>query len=441
MKRKLFVIIAASVLVCTAVTGCAASPDSSSSDKAESTIKETTGQSDAGDEEKTDSKKKDKKKKKNDGKSEERSLAQRMAGKYSYHTSGEDGEEEYYIMDVVPFGDNLYAFCGRVFPDGDDSFAAYTFWATEFIPYDADEMRSTDGDEVKVNELRFSVMSNAGKYWDSGHAGTIALTDKGLVFEGFDHEGFLVPDNDESRLFLKDDRVEDTFDYVKDGKGDDELEGLWILDREGADLYIEFAGANMYMYSKDPGSEVFYAAGGCEYSDGAFLCTANCLGGGGMPLELDCRYETDGDTLRLSVSSYDLADEIPAKGKYTKIKDGGVHVTTMDEVTFDSESFGMFGADRETDESGSQEYYGVFVTSAKDPDKCTPTIDKLEEEGFDGSLVVYTPDYSELNPEPYYVVTTGLYTSESEAKEALSRVKAAGFTDAYVKFAGVYKGD
>jgi len=88
-------------------------------------------------------------------KAEKKTLAQRMAGKYSYHASEEDGEEEYYTMDVVMFGDNLYAFCGQAFSDDDESLEAYTFWATEFIPFDADEMRSAAGDTVKVNELNF----------------------------------------------------------------------------------------------------------------------------------------------------------------------------------------------------------------------------------------------------------------------------------------------
>ena len=49
---------------------------------------------------------------------------------------------------------------------------------------------------------------------------------------------------------------------------------------------------------------------------------------------------------------------------------------------------------------------------------------------------VYTSDFEELNPEPYYVVTAGLFTTEEEANEALDKAKASGFTDAYVKYAG-----
>ena len=38
-------------------------------------------------------------------------------------------------------------------------------------------------------------------------------------------------------------------------------------------------------------------------------------------------------------------------------------------------------------------------------------------------------------------MTTGLYISESDAKEALAEVKEAGFPEAYVKNAGSYTGD
>ena len=372
-----------------------------------------------------------------------KSLAQRMAGKYSFHHSDEEGNEEFYIMDVVPFGDNLYAFCGQAMPEDYESLEAYTFWASEFIPYDADEMRSTEGDKVTVNELRFSVMSNAGKYWDTGHKGTVTLTDDGLVFEGFDQEGFLVPDNDDSRLFLKDDRVEDAFGYLKhktDG-GDEKLQGLWILDDKEADLYLEFNGSDLYVYKKDPSTEVFYAAGGCEYSDGSFECTASCLGYGGQPNGLSCDYKVTDDTLEIKIKETDFAEVIPDSGSYLRVKDGSVPVVTMDEVKLDSESIGMFGGNADTYELTSKGYYGVFVSSARASEKLAPVMDKLEEAGFMESCIIYTPDLSGLNPEPYYVAATGLYSSESRAEEALSEVKAAGFKDAYVKKAGSYTGD
>lgn len=448
MKRSLAIIIIG-LTSATLLTGCGSKSADKGLKDTTATLNEKTDEKEEAEDDKQDeedpsgktekeTEKKDEEAKKPDGKS----LAQRMAGKYSYHISDEEGTEEFLTMDVVPFGDNLYAFCGQAMPEDYESLSPYTFWVSEFIPYDEDEITSTDGNTVTVNELCFSIMSNAGMYWNSGHKGTITLTDDGLVFEGFENEGFLVPDNDDSRLFLKDDRVESAFPNLYDGKGNDELEGLWILDRKGGDLYIQFAGANMYMYCKDPGSEVFYAAGCCDHYKGSFDCLANCIDSGGMPFELNCDYKIDGDTLTLVFSSPDdVPEKVPAKGEYKRIKDGHAHVTTMDEVEFTSDSFGMFGGNQNYDELKRQEYYGVFVSSAKSSEGCTPTVDKLEEAGFVREPVVYTPDFSELNPQPYYVATAGMFTSENDANETLAKVKKAGFTDAYVKYAGTYIGE
>lgn len=278
-----------------------------------------------------------------------KSLAQRMAGKYSYHYSDEEGNDEYYIMDVVPFGDNLYAFCGLAMPEDNEELGAYSFWVSEFIPFDADEMTDTDGDTVTVNELRFSIMSNAGKYWDAGYKGTITLTDDGLVFEGFDQEGFLGQEHDGSRLFSRNDRVESAFSYLKDDsrKAPEELQGLWVQSDGYNDLYIEFSGPNMYIYRKEPDHEVFYAAGGCDFHDGSFDFVGNMIENGGMPFEFTGEYKTDGNDLTLKVQGPDVSELFDGSEDYRRVTDREVHVTTMDEVELTSDSFGMFGGDQD----------------------------------------------------------------------------------------------
>ena len=441
MKKRILIL---GIILCTLLAGCSTGgnlpdtvdvPESTTEEEAEDT-------EDGGKDEAALSKKKKKKdvKEKSSGK---KSLAQRMAGKYSYHYSDQDGNDEFYVMDVVPFGDNLYAFCGQAMPDDYKSLEPYTFWASEFIPYDKDEITSPDSDSVTVNELRFSVMSNAGKYWDSGSKGVISLTGDGLVFEGFDNDRFLVPEDDDSRLFLKDERVEDTFGYLTNDKsgGDEKLQGLWILDNKGADLYLKFEGSDLYIYKKAGDSKVLFVAGGYTFSDGSLQCGASCLGDGGMPYELAWDYKVSDDTLILKYTGYDLPEGFPENAKFSRIKDGDVHVITMDEVEIDSAVLGMPAGSFDIDELTSREYYGVFVSSAKASAKLDPVIQKLEENGFVGSGIVYTPDFEGLNPEPYYVATTGMYISESDAKEALSDVKSAGYTDAYVKKAGKYTGD
>ncbi len=230
---------------------------------------------------------------------DKKTLAERMTGKYSYHYSGDNEEDEYYIMNVVNFGDNLYAYCGQAMSD-DEIYEAYSFWATEFIPYDADELSSNDGDKVKVNALNFSIMSNAGKYWDSGHTGTITLADDGLVFEGFDKDGFLVPyDSDESRLFLKNERVEDFFSYLKEDNAatDADLQGYWRNSEGDVESYIRIVGSNMYFYKKVPDQEVFFAAGGCDFHDGSLEFMGNKIDSGGQTFEFTADYKVEGDSL------------------------------------------------------------------------------------------------------------------------------------------------
>lgn len=449
--RKAFATVLTFLMSGMLLAGCAGNPASDQGGKTEAVTEEEKASEGVTEEEKEsqdvsrDEDKPEKKKRKirKEESSEKKSLAQRMTGTYSYHYSDENGRDELYIMDVVPFGDNLYAFCGQAMPEDDEDPEAYTFRVSEFIPYDADEITSADGDTVTVNELRFSIMSNAGKYWDAGCKGTITLTDDGLVFKGFDNEGFLASDNGDSRLFSKDDRVQDAFSYLKDDNqgAPEELQGLWVQSGQDSDLYIEFSGSNMYIYRKDPDHEVYYAGGGCDFHDGSFDFVGNLIDSGGMPFEFTCEYKADGDELTIKAQDKDVTDLFSAREDYSRASDRGVHVTTMDEVELTSDSLGMYGSSQDYGELKSQDYFGVFVSSAKSPEDCSETINRLEEAGFSRSVIVYTPDFSNLNPEPYYSVTPGLYMSENSANEALSKVKAAGFTDAYVKNAGSYTGD
>ena len=331
-----------------------------------------------------------------------RSLADRMAGKYSYHHAGENGEEEFYIMDVVNFGSNLYAFCGQSMPGDYESLEAYTFWATEFIPYDSKEMKSTDGNKVRVNELNFSVMSNAGKYWNSGHTGTIELTNDGLVFEGFDHDGFLVPDNDDSRLFLKDERVGNAFSYLKNTAGDDELQGYWVNDDNDVDLYALFSDSNLYMYRKSRDEEVFFVAGGCDLHNGSFDFRGNLIQNGGMPFEFSADYKVDGDRLSLEIQGPDMPPQVSEKTVFEHVSEKDIHVTTMDEVVFNEDSFGPFGSESSDIDEVGEPYCGVLYWYKQIQDSGR-SWDEMEKYNSRTALVQHGWPYSTDNNEVRYV--------------------------------------
>lgn len=319
------------------------------------------------------------------------SLAKRMCGKYSYHIGGNGRDnEEYYTMHVVSFGDNLYALCGQARVDDYGSFETYSFWVSEFIPYDADDMRSKDGNQVKVNELCFSVMSNAGKYWGAGNTGTVAVTSEGLLFEDFQDEEFLCPAEYGSRLFLRDDRVEEVFPYLyydPEGLIDDasrQLQGLWMLEDEGAPIFLEFKDSDLFIYQKAFDTEVFYAAGAYTCSNGELAANMTVLGNGKMPEGLLADYEVRGDQLQAEFKEFPC-EVLPLPERSCTFKRAGaadIHLVTMDDA---AESDDQHSADL------GYSYYAVFVSAAKDKSECASTELRLEEAGFESS-VIFAPD-------------------------------------------------
>ncbi len=101
----------------------------------------------------------------------------------------------------------------------------------------------------------------------------------------------------------------------------------------------------------------------------------------------------------------------------------------------------LSGTDTSALPSSGADVYGVFVMSTKDRKQCVQVEMKLEDAGFNDDIMLYTPDFSGLNPEPYYVVSAGLFEAEDDANSRLREVQAAGFKDAYVKLAGKYIGN
>ena len=99
-------------------------------------------------------------------------------------------------------------------------------------------------------------------------------------------------------------------------------------------------------------------------------------------------------------------------------------------------------ADVSTGESTStntQAFYGVWCYGAKEESAAKDFAEKLKNEGFSAEIFM-TTDWENLSSEKYYVVTAGVYSSESSANDALSDVQDAGYGDAYVKYTGEYIG-
>ena len=368
------------------------------------------------------------------------SLAKRLEGKYSYHTAGENGEDEYLIMNITSFGDNLYAYCGQAIADDSGIFEAYSFWATEFIPGDVAVMQSADAESVDVTALCFSVMSNAGKYWNAGVEGKISLDPMGLVFEDFGHDDFFVPSWDNSRLFQKDDRVEDIFVYLNHDiySGDGSLQGYWVCEACDTPVYLYFEGSDVYVYSKAADGQVSLSAGGCDFTKKHFECTANTLGVGDQPWTWSADYDVKGDTLMLDISGDSLPGGLYGDAEFRRCDEKDIHTYSMSEIIFNDDSFGMnSGYWEEYVDDYANGFYGIWTAAEKDKDSAVEKARDLWFAGFD-SYVAYSPEWADLNDDPYFCVTAGRYATEKEAKDALDELQADGYPDAYVKFSGAH---
>ena len=80
-------------------------------------------------------------------------------------------------------------------------------------------------------------------------------------------------------------------------------------------------------------------------------------------------------------------------------------------------------------------FFGLWIGSFKERQEALDLVDKLDEQGIE-AYSIYTPEYENLNKEPYWCVTIGRSGSEPEAQAYIDAAQKAGFPDAYVKYTG-----
>ncbi len=424
MKKYILVIL---LILSVLLTACGGKQNTSADEEAQQTEEE------AGKKETKNKKKRPDKKQNEEGKKVAQSLALRLCGKYSYHAEDED---EYYLLTLVAFGDNLYAYCEEAMDD-EGEIITYSFWASELIPEDAKDMSSTDGDSVDVKALSFSVMSNAGQYWNSGIEGTVSLADGGVAFTGFD-DGFL-SSGDEERVFEKDDSFEGLFPYLSGEKnGSEELQGYWESNGPATPVYLRFDGSDIYLYQKAPDKEVYFAGGSYTEDSGTLSVTCSMLGNGGMPDEWEAEIKADGDQLILYAQDMGL-EGLEGETVFEKTTASSIPVFTADQISLSADSFGPFGdginESIPDDENG---FYGVWIASVKDYDLAVAAAEKIADKGY-RSEVIFSQEWENLNQKPLYCVTAERYYSEDEANDALAKIQKLGFSDAFVKHTGDHK--
>ena len=86
----------------------------------------------------------------------------------------------------------------------------------------------------------------------------------------------------------------------------------------------------------------------------------------------------------------------------------------------------------------SSSFYGIWCMGTQNEGEAYDYAENLKAQGYP-ACVYLTTDWSNLNPEPWYVVSAGEYQSEEEAYNNLSWIKQV-CGDAYVKWTGDYIG-
>lgn len=88
--------------------------------------------------------------------------------------------------------------------------------------------------------------------------------------------------------------------------------------------------------------------------------------------------------------------------------------------------------------SAHEPFYGIWCSASKSYDDLQSEANALTGQGLPAQIFV-TTDWSNLNPEFWYVLSAGTYASEEAAYSSLPLVQAVR-PDAYVKYSGEYIG-
>ncbi|WP_026496754.1 SPOR domain-containing protein [Butyrivibrio sp. WCD3002] len=364
------------------------------------------------------------------------SLAKRLCGKYSCKSS----KGEYYILDIYEFADNLYAHVGISEDDeNSDYLGAYTFWGAELIPDDKAVAKNQNDDVFTCDILAFSIMSNMGKYQSAPQPCRLMLTDKGIDFTGAFFSG-----SEETLHFEHDSRVEDAFPYMFNefagtGNPPEAMVGFWKEKDSDNPLYVEYGERGMFkIYRETPGTEVFFAGGEYHFIGDDKLCgTYSTLGSGTMPMEYEAQFAMTGDdTIELDfIYDNSLLKDGESHMVLGKIEEDDVPFVTIDkvrEVLTDNYNYDAYALPSDYYDEG---FYGVWVGAYEDLEEAKELAQKIEDQGA-VATVVFSPEWENLNPKPFYCVTYDRFETESSAEGALVNAKTSGYDGAYIKFSG-----
>lgn len=91
--------------------------------------------------------------------------------------------------------------------------------------------------------------------------------------------------------------------------------------------------------------------------------------------------------------------------------------------------------DANVDSKATGPFWGIWDGAYKDKKKADAEAAQIKKDSGYDAAVFLTTDWSNLNSESWYVISIGVYGTESEAKSAFASIKNA-YPNAYVKYSG-----
>lgn len=88
--------------------------------------------------------------------------------------------------------------------------------------------------------------------------------------------------------------------------------------------------------------------------------------------------------------------------------------------------------------ASAKAFYGIWVTATKSSQEAKSQLKTVKRKGFKKAKIYITSNWSNLNSDKYYVISTNKYRSKASAKKALPNVKRY-YKGAYVKYTGSYR--
>lgn len=282
------------------------------------------------------------------------------------------------------------------------------------------DMTMKIGDTVKLKASYENNQDAAKVTWSSDDSSVVTVTDKGKVEAvGTGETAITVADESgiQAKCYITVKEIEVESVTLNEEKATLDLKESIQLE---ADVYPEEASAREVEWVSDDDDIAVVNASGLVTGKKGGIVNIICRSSNGKEASCTVVVENPAET--------EGKNPFRSNREDSEIQDNGGqdHDTDVNENA---------GADEDADAYAP--FYGIWCGAAKSESGAEKEANALRDKGLDVQ-VFFSPDWSNLNQEEWYVITAGVHASEADAKNYLPTVQAV-YPGAYIKYSGEYQ--